>query len=222
MIRHRSTLPPASRAAEADPRRRRSPELPVQPDQLQPDAARCVAAGDPGGGATCIFAVPGRQLRGASVQTDADGLDAGQRQQSQRREPAVKVDIGAGPGEHRENHDRAADRAAVEADDDSESMPRRRVRSQPGCLPGRLEHRHCDRAHARPEEPAERTRLSRLTRRRRVPRRRVRAAGRRDHADPRRPDRHQKRHHHVDTSTRCPMRRSRRSKRCCPRDRTRR
>ena len=66
------------------------------------------------------------------------------------------------------------------------------------------------------QEPADRARVSGLPRRRGVPRRRVRAAGRRDHARPGRQDADQKRRSPTRSSNPRPTRRSRCLKRCCP------
>ena len=167
---------------QADQRDRRPPELPVQPDQLHPADDH----GDADGGAQ--GAASARSPRRFQVANCASlpfkptltAVDAGQREQSQRREPD-RQGRPRRPGQANiaQNQARAADRAALAPDDDPESVPRRGLRSQPGDLPRRLDHRHGDRAHAGAQEPADRPGLPRLARQRRLPRRRVRAPGRR-------------------------------------------
>ncbi len=189
-------------AAARDQRRRGPPELRVQPDQLHADVGHRHARGGRRSDPSRVRAVPGRQLLGVAVPPDADSLDAGQRQQTQRCELDREGLLEQRTGEHRENQARAADPASIAFDDDPESVPGLGVRSQPGELRRRLEHRHGDRAHAGAEEPADGPRLSRLAWKRSIPGCGVRAAGRRDHADPRRADRHQKRHYDVDLQRR--------------------
>ena len=106
--------------------------------------------------------------------------------------------------------DRTADRAALAPDDDPESLPRHGVRSQPRRLPRRLGGRVRHRAHAaarttrspgRPTWSPTATGPS--------PTSRSCSRAKASTVDPRRADRHQKRHHQNDVRMRCPTRRSR-------------
>ena len=115
-------------------------------------------------------------LSESAVRPRRHGHHPGQDQQSRRRQPEPQVQLpsrGSPRRQDRADDPRDPSRPTV---DDPESVHRRCLRSKPRRLPRRLRHRHSSRAHPRPEEPLDRSHLSRLARQRRLARRRARPA----------------------------------------------
>ena len=130
---------------------------------------------------TGVLAVPGRAAaKACRSRRSSRRASTGRRAAQNGATFTVKLEsAGLGQANIRKVNLQLPKLAPVPPDDASESLPGCDVRSEPGGVQRRIGHRHRHDPHPRAEEPAGRARLPGLARRRGVPRRRVRAAGRR-------------------------------------------